>query len=423
MGTGKGKRTALPKTVAATSKKPKVQHDDKSIPKAADIHEAVEFAPLNKVVEKLEFLDNFLQVLSNSQVDCLKALLSAPRTIKTENGAEWTSGLIHCYAHDRYDLDEQFYSTDQKRWLRSMTEQEKHEDAVHCLNLLASYGVEVLAKASDGQTALHMAMANGYTNVVRALLENVDFTLKDLNQLDDQGENPFSAALENGQYDCAALLLEKVPLETALYLEDGEGNNTLALLSQYCNVNYHADDFDPEDLTDPTLTLNLLRKVLEFVKSHEMIDVLVHKNRYDENPLHVAARCGNFLEIQEFLCLDFGCGKSVADCFSNGMTPLDRIIKTRQLVLNEAPIERFEKELAIYGLQEPIKNDRTLSNWLHNSIEPAVEILEHHRQRKTVSLDHALQFRPGSKSGNAQELSPATLQLQSTYFKHKRGKH
>ena len=407
--------TVSPDTVTSAPNKKSRVGNALPIPNMEDIYEALEYAPLNEVVEKLAALEKYLDKVSSIGLDILKTTICAPRTKVSAAGNTWTGSLVHCWANDHYDLDEVYYHDDQKTWLRNMTEEQKSKDALLSPDLLLSHGADIHAKDCFGQTPLHLAMTNGLEYVVQALLKRVSYTLEHLNQVDNEKDNPFSCALSNGQYECAKVFLDYIPLETAVYIEDGEGNNMIAVLCQYCNVNYHANDFEAEDLDDPSLTLNLFRKVLQVVEKQEMVDVLLHTNQYDENCLHVAARCGNFLEIQEILKLTFGCGRSVANCYLNGNTPLDRICKTRDLVLSQAPIEVFEKQFAIYGFEEPIARDRELKNWLHNSINRAIELLERDQEGKPVSLEKALGYRPGARAGGTQILSEAAKQLKAKY--------
>ncbi|KAJ1660614.1 ankyrin repeat-containing protein [Dispira simplex] len=63
------------------------------------------------------------------------------------------------------------------------------------------------AKNSQGNTALHMAAANGRQDVLRYLLDNL--TLAQINQTNEQGNTALHWAAVAGKVDSVRLLLEK----------------------------------------------------------------------------------------------------------------------------------------------------------------------------------------------------------------------
>ena len=391
------------------------------------IHESIDKDELAVLKQKVSTFKDSLKEFSSGGVDVVGAILSAPKKKRSVDGTNYLFGPIHRWAADRYDTDPDFYTRDQKKWLRRMSDDEKENDAIQSLKLLLDNGADPYTMSSERQTALHLCMASGFTDCVLALLQNVEYTLDKLNTLDKNRDSPLSAALQNGQWDSVAVFLQNVPLEIAVFVLDEDRNNILALLCQYSNVPYHQDGFDydsirQDDDDDETMTIHLLRDVLDFVHKHKMIDVLLNKNRFGENCLHVAARCCNFLEVKAILNLDFGCGRAVADCWSAGLglTPLECAKNTLRLVDSKASVDQFEKQ-QIYGLEDHIKNDRTLMNWKKQSIEPLINLFTEHHKPKRLTLASIVARRPGAEAGRGQQFQDESLVTTFGKWKSRRG--
>mmetsp|Transcript_28062 Transcript_28062/g.61569 ORF Transcript_28062/g.61569 Transcript_28062/m.61569 type:complete len:593 (-) Transcript_28062:1053-2831(-) len=379
------------------------------------VHKSLQYDDFGEVEKKFESLKNAAASLSST--GC--AIGAVLRSASVEYGGGWCCVAIHMWADYRYDISSECYAAGEKAWLREMTDDQKNEDAVKSLNLLLDHGADPYAKASCGQTPLHLAMSFGYSNVVLALLTNdrVQYTVERLNEVDQEGDNPISSALGNAQWECVELFLDKCPLENVFYVFDKKGNNILALLCQYCCVNYHDADFDAETLTkDHAQSLYLLRDLLRYVEEREMVDVLLHKNIYGENCLHVAARCCNHLEVEALLAIEFWCGRAVANCFSEelGMAPLDCAECTLDKVQREAEVDEFE-QWNIYGLDGRIEEDRTLSNWKNNSITRVVNALKAAGSQKSTTMARIANSRPGLQLGGGQRPSSSALRVLDSF--------
>mmetsp|Transcript_63005 Transcript_63005/g.153435 ORF Transcript_63005/g.153435 Transcript_63005/m.153435 type:complete len:1048 (+) Transcript_63005:1539-4682(+) len=410
----------------------------RSVVTIESIHHSIEYDELAVVKQKITTFKKSLQELSGGGVDLIGAILSAPEKKQSKDGKTFMYAPIHRWASDRYDLDPDYYHSDEKKWLQRMSDDEKEYDAIQSLKLLLDNGADPYAVSSDGQTPLHQCMAIGFANCVLALLKNnkLEYTLDKLNTLDKldtadnekkRGESPLSIAPQNAQWECTALFLQNVPLELAVYVLDGDGNNILALLCQYSNVKYHQEGFNYDNIhqddDDETMTIHLLRHILEYVGRNKMIDVLLNKNRFGENCLHVAARCCNFLEVEAILDLDFGCGRAIADCWSAGLgsAPLELAKNTLRLVDEKASIEEFDAK-QIYGLKEHIDNDRTLLHWKEHSIEPIIDRFAERHKPKSVTLASIVASRPGAEAGRGQQFQDESLVTTFGKWKPRRGK-
>lgn len=72
--------------------------------------------------------------------------------------------------------------------------------------------LDVKVQDADGMTALHYAVLNGYTRVVKALLARDDIDITDVNNRNRAGRTVLQEAIERGHNDIVKLLLEYHPL-------------------------------------------------------------------------------------------------------------------------------------------------------------------------------------------------------------------
>ena len=381
-----------------------------------DVHDAVELYDLPTMERKIRKFSKQLgmPLAEKNSTNIIGGILSRPVLSKSQ----WKCSIIHVWAQDRFDLDQRWY-WHKKKWLKDMSPSDMLEDASESLHMLINCGVDPHVRCSDGYTALHLAMTGGHSCAVRALLTNeqIKYTTDHFKELDKHGDNVLSSALSNGQLECARLFIEHTQsIEGVLNLHDKYGNNVLALLCQYCNVNYHSDEFDvnnpkPACDGDELTSLQLLRDVLGHVREKEMVDVLLHKNIYGENCLHVAARCGNLLEVREILSIDFGCGRAVANRWSEevGHAPLGCAEMTLAMVDKKSDASEFRAQ-QIHGLENDNDPERRctidLSNWKRNSILPLIQDLKRANKQKSISMESDIVLaRPGIKLGTGQRLS------------------
>jgi hypothetical protein len=82
-------------------------------------------------------------------------------------------------------------------------------------------------------------VTSGYTSRVKALLENVEYTIDHMAQKDVGGDTAVHTSLSHGMLECAGLLLFSTHFdfgELLHQLEDARNDNMLAALVRYTNV-------------------------------------------------------------------------------------------------------------------------------------------------------------------------------------------
>ena len=148
--------------------------------KALDCHSLLD---LKAAVEDIK--TKLLRTTSAEDTEMfVKVIFRAEHHRVSADGSTYGKYLVHTWAHDRYDDEDKFYSEGENLFLREEGFDPK-EDAVDTLQFLLENDANIHERASDGQTVLHMAMANGRMNVLEALLESehVNFTVDDFKLL------------------------------------------------------------------------------------------------------------------------------------------------------------------------------------------------------------------------------------------------
>ena len=85
-------------------------------------------------------------------------------------------------------------------------------------------GISVRAENDDGETGIQIAAANGYSEAMQTLIENVRKVGQpaDLEETDDEGRTPLMLAALNGKLECARLLVVEGKVKLATKCDHGK---------------------------------------------------------------------------------------------------------------------------------------------------------------------------------------------------------
>ncbi|KAI9009510.1 ankyrin repeat-containing domain protein, partial [Gaertneriomyces semiglobifer] len=104
------------------------------------------------------------------------------------------------------------------------------------------------SKNSSGNTALHMAAANGELEILKYILPHL--TMGDVNSTNSDGSTPLHWAALNGKLDCVQLLLDS-GADATLQNEQGRSAVTVAEQQGHMDVvNVLLKSYEPEEEGD-----------------------------------------------------------------------------------------------------------------------------------------------------------------------------
>ncbi|XP_066992233.2 uncharacterized protein [Anabrus simplex] len=170
------------------------------------------------------------------------------------------------------------------------------------------------------RTPLHLAAAQGHTNIVWFLLSNK----AKINICDNEGKTPFLKAIECGHKECVHLMLERgVDLNTidysgnsGLHTAAKQGFYEIASLLLKQGANFESSNNlgeSPLHIATQEEHRDLVELLLRYGSSVNVVD------RDNRTPLMFAAKCGNMHLVQLFL--EYGAQRKVQD--SNDWTAED----------------------------------------------------------------------------------------------------
>ena len=327
-----------------------------------------------------------------------KAIFQTFHKRVTKNGSNFSSALIHVWAYDRYDDDDEFYEDDENEFLRG-NDFDEEIDAQETLQFLVANGADIRARASDMQTVLHMAMARGRLSVLKALMRQFDFTIDDFKLLNQDGLTPLHVAIHEGHIDCFELLMETCPPEHYHSILDSKKNSLLMELCRFTDADYGGGG--------EARTLKALEKLLKTANELKMVEIFTQENDQGHNLLCVAAKYGVFHEVEVISKVEMGIDRPIGNkCGSHGYSPLE--LARRTLLCLEDSIkarsknERRDLILGLFsdpvdapGMDPYIKDTRLLKSW-HSSTEKIVLHLLGLQTPLPVTLDDICNARPGS---------------------------
>jgi len=348
-----------------------------------------------------------VQEAIDSRVKAGKSL-NTYMTIWDVDGSECTTSPMMSWATDRYaEIEDKPFSSDVKK------------DASDTLKLLLGNNANPYYATKDvGQTPLHAAAAGGYEVALAALLDQVEYSVDQLNVLDSNGETALHVALSNGNYDCFNLFVKKFPAEIILeQVVDQRGENVLMALVRNTDVAY---DEDTTCSPSNSKSFALLKRLLAAVKAERRVKPLLHQNKVGMAVMAVAAMCGCFHELKELSKIEFDCGRSIANrCVAvDGelKSPLDLARESKEMIERRASQKEFhDKGIDRIGdcCGDPVRMD----NWKESGLVPVIKLLaELEEPLDLQSLRQMSRYREGGRKLSAEQiLTEKAQELQSKY--------
>ena len=339
-----------------------------------------------------------IALLSIEEVtECLEQLLESTSCtvnqkvkIKAVDGRIRQSNPMLKWAEERYESELYRKINIQKPFLIAMQDDSKKmdEDASEILRMLLESGADPHARWNDtGQTPLHSAMAEGYSNCVKALIDQVPYDLNALAQKDVHGDSVIHSALQNGNFYCAEIILfpqqqgqfgdsRHLPSTQELLnnIEDYRGDNIIAALVRYTDLPYDSPSCIKRGLTSPSF--DLLNKIVSYLTEINDFKPLLQKNKFGENAVAIAAKCGTLHELRLLNSVKFMDKISIANIctqpteFSSSEvnSPLDLANKTKEIIKSNlmgegaGGIEDFDL-LGICGCNAYVDDKKKMECW------------------------------------------------------------
>lgn len=276
------------------------------------------------------------------------------------NGHRRLTNPLLTWAQDRYEnlfnsnngmkIDKLLGSDLQlSRWDKPRLEQ----DANEILKMLLDCGADPYISYPDTkQDALHVAMADGFPQCVKALLSRVNYNIGNLSKQDSYGESILHSALSNAHYECCDIVLfhnwegRDISVEKILNtVEDDQCDGIIPALIKYTDVPYMDYNVSKAHTASST-SYDLLKKIILHLKKINCSAPLMRLNKWNENSISVAARCGTIHELELIL--------------SSFPTELKTSIDSSPMPQCKSPIELANETFAI--IEKNLNNKKGGSN-------------------------------------------------------------
>lgn len=322
-----------------------------------------------------------LLIIINNHIPINKLI---PR--KCLNGSLRLTNPLLTWAQDRYEgsftsNNGMTITKELKHWDRTRLE----EDANTILKMLLDCGADpYICYPDTKQDALHVAMADGFPQCVKALISQVKYNIGHLSNQDSFGDSVVHSALSNAHYECCETILFSTPGGTDLTLEnilnrveDDQGDGILSALIKYTDVDYKDPDVS-NALTVSSTSYDLLNKIIRHLKQTNNSAPLMRQNKWNENIIFVAARCGTIHELKLVLsnfptvlktCLDPSQSTSLRTYIApESNSPLELASETLLMIENNlnktfgGDLKHFEKA-RICGCEEYVQNADYMESW------------------------------------------------------------